>query len=288
MKKIATFFLILAISLSCTFALTAAQEKAEIKTKIAKLRQEINRLTGLKLTTSSKARIAKLVDLIEGHQARIEKLVERLAEIEKEELSKQREVEEKMPEHMVEEAKEEVIEEVVAPAPATPEGYVLPILKPPEIALEAKPGRVPWLTLEIGTVAGLFSASTGAFGEIRLPMRYVVGPATSSFRLAGGLAQSEDMSRRYAPIQIDAILNFPAGYFTGVENYLGAGLNYVVLTSGMKPGSIGGQMFYGVESTGFGGKLFGELGYGILRTGFTPSHRGITAMVGYRRQWIFY
>jgi len=54
------------------------------------------------------------------------------------------------------------------------------------------------------------------------------------------------------------------------------------LMSGRKQGTIGGEIFYGVESTGFGGIVFGELGYGLLRTGFSPSNRGVTVLVGYR------
>jgi hypothetical protein len=77
--------------------------------------------------------------------------------------------------------------------------------------------------------------------------------------------------------------NFPPDWFSGVENYLGFGLNYVVLTTGRVSGSAGGQVLYGVESEGFDGRLFGEIGYGIVRTGFSASQRGLTVMAGYRR-----
>lgn len=158
-------------------------------------------------------------------------------------------------------------------------------VQPEEVSDQPKPEKKKWLEFEIGSTAGLFSASTGAFGELRFALPYIFGPATTSLRIGGGIAQSEDTSRRYAPVQIDGILNFPAGWFTGVKNYLGAGLNYVVLTSGRIPGTIGGQAFYGVESGGFGGKLFGEMGFGILRTGFSPPHQGVTVLFGYRRDW---
>lgn len=140
---------------------------------------------------------------------------------------------------------------------------------------------------EIGGAVGLFAAATALNGELRFPLPYIFGPAVTSFRIAGGYAQSVDMGRRYASLQIDGIFNYPPGWFTGVDNYLGAGLNYVVLTSGRTSGSFGGEVFYGVEGTGFGGKLFGEIGYGILRTGFSPSHGGTTLLVGYRREWGF-
>ena len=73
-----------------------------------------------------------------------------------------------------------------------------------------------------------------------------------------------------------------------VENYVGGGLNYVVLTSGRVSGSLGGQLFYGIESKGFNGILFGELGIGILRTGFSPDHQGLTLLLGYRTNWLIY
>ncbi|MFC1511272.1 hypothetical protein ACFL5U_02690 [Candidatus Margulisiibacteriota bacterium] len=136
---------------------------------------------------------------------------------------------------------------------------------------------------EVGGSVGVFAGATSVSGEIRFPLLHVFGPARTSVRVAGGFAQSGDTGRRYVPVHLAGIFNFPAGWFTGVENYLGAGLNYVVYTTGRTTGSIGGELFYGVESEGFGGKLFGEMGYGMLRTGFSPSHKGMTLLVGYRR-----
>jgi hypothetical protein len=74
---------------------------------------------------------------------------------------------------------------------------------------------------------------------------------------------------------------------TGVENYLGAGLNYTVLTTGRVMGDLGGQVFYGVDSNGFGGTLFCEVGLAMLRTGFSPSQRGVTLLFGYRSDGLF-
>ncbi|MEA3492811.1 MAG: hypothetical protein U9R38_00305 [Candidatus Margulisiibacteriota bacterium] len=141
------------------------------------------------------------------------------------------------------------------------------------------------LEFEIGGLAGIFAGATGLYGELRLDLNRVYGPATTSVRLSGGFAQSESGDRRYAPIHIDGILNFPPGIITEVENYIGVGLNYVLRTTGQVPGAIGGEIFYGVQSEGFSGKLFGEIGYGVLRTGFTPAHSGLTLLIGYRRDW---
>ena len=136
---------------------------------------------------------------------------------------------------------------------------------------------------EIGGRAGLFASTTGIFGEVRFPLLRMVGLATTSVRLSGGFAQEEEGFRRYVPVCLDGMLNFPAGYITGVENYLGGGVNYVALTSGRVPGAFGGQVFYGVEGSGFGGKLFGEVGYGFMRTGFSAAQKGLSLMVGYRK-----
>ncbi|MBI5078504.1 hypothetical protein HZB08_00585 [Candidatus Saganbacteria bacterium] len=81
----------------------------------------------------------------------------------------------------------------------------------------------------------------------------------------------------------DLIINFPPGWLSGTRNYLGMGLNYVAFASGMSPGTIGGQFFYGVEGGGFGGKVFGEAGYGMLNAGSSAGSSGVTVLAGYRK-----
>ncbi|MFA5183816.1 MAG: hypothetical protein WC405_21135 [Syntrophales bacterium] len=135
----------------------------------------------------------------------------------------------------------------------------------------------------IGINGGFFGGATSLLGEFRLPLRMVFGPALTSLRVSAGLAQSRDAGTRYYPANVDLLFNFPPGWFTGTENYIGFGLNYVTATSMSKPGTIGGEVFYGVESEGFGGTVFGEVGYAILRTGFSPSHKGVTVLVGLRK-----
>jgi hypothetical protein len=68
-----------------------------------------------------------------------------------------------------------------------------------------------------------------------------------------------------------------------VENYLGVGLNYLVLTTGRRSGTVGGEAFYGIQSEGFGGMVFGEIGYAIMRTGFSASYKGASVLAGYRK-----
>jgi hypothetical protein len=182
------------------------------------------------------------------------------------------------------------------PAPAAkpkalPSQGAVPLVTP-EAGLEEGPAsaeaesgakvRIGGIKYEVGAVYGFFAGATTFLGEVRVPLRFVFGPATTALRLATGLAQSRDADKRYVPVNLDLVFNFPPGWFTGVENYIGCGLNYVALMSGRQPGTIGGELFYGVVSDGFGGVVFGELGYAMLRSENNPSHKGVTALVGYR------
>ena len=136
---------------------------------------------------------------------------------------------------------------------------------------------------EIGAEMGVFAGgSANLIAEARLPLRMVIGPAKLGLRVASGYVQDQSGGRKYVPVNLDLIFNFPPGWFTGTNNYIGFGLNYVALTSGRVAGTVGGEVFYGVESEGFGGTVFGEMGYTILRTGFSPSQKGITVLIGYR------
>ena len=90
MKKILSTLLAIFILQSLCLTLTLDQQEAQIKNQIKKIRSEITRLNSLKLATSSKARIAKLISLVEGHEARIQKMVEQLAVIERKRIQQQR------------------------------------------------------------------------------------------------------------------------------------------------------------------------------------------------------
>ncbi|MFC1568375.1 hypothetical protein ACFL37_01595 [Candidatus Margulisiibacteriota bacterium] len=259
-----TLILLLVIGLLHTVSTAAEVDvKEEVRTKIAKIEAEIARLGGRLGQIEDDAKVNQLLSIIEDHEAHLEKLKKNLVELEK---------------PKIEAATPEAVPETVPEVIAQPEAV-------PQRDEEVSPSRR--FNFEIGGMAGLFAATTGALGELRLPLPYIFGPATSSLRLAGGLCQSEDMSTRYASIHVDCILNFPAGWFTGVENYLGGGLNHVVRMTGPDTGTIGAQVFYGIESRGFGGKLFGEMGYGTLRSSTVSAHKGISVMVGYRRDWGF-
>ena len=140
---------------------------------------------------------------------------------------------------------------------------------------------------DVGFLAGFFAGASGVFGEVRVPVNVVIGPARPAVRLSTGFVQTTSADRRYVPVNLDLVLNLPPGWLSGVENYFGGGLNYTALTTGHKPGTIGGELFYGIQSDGFGGIVFGELGYAILRSGVAPANLGMTVTVGFREPFGF-
>lgn len=257
LKKSLLFFLVLSLLPCLVFAQVEDDERAaEIGDQITKVQNEITRLENRMAKEKASAKRMTFQQLIDGHKARIKKL-------------------------------EAELDKLTTPAVSTPEVEYVPF----EVKEEAVPtaevmaADAKRFKFEIGGGVGLFASATAIGGEVRFAMPYVFGPATTSLRLSGGLMQSGDGSRRYAPVCVDGVLNLPPECVTGVENYVGAGLNYVIVTTGRVSGTVGGEIFYGVQSEGFGGKLFGELGWGVLRTGFSPSHKGTTLIIGYRRDW---
>lgn len=186
------------------------------------------------------------------------------------------------------------IKEILYPRPKKPD-VKKPVFVPPppveistqealeeSISVEAKSAKkLIGFNYDLGGQGGVFAGTTGFFASARAPLGIVVGPAVTAVRLSAGLTQTMGSERRYAPVCLDLILNFPPGWFSGVENYLGAGFNYTARATG-GTGTVGGELFYGVQSEGFGGIVFGELGFAILRTGFAPSSSGLIVMVGFR------
>jgi hypothetical protein len=149
------------------------------------------------------------------------------------------------------------------------------------LSREAVKTRRIGVNYEAGLHGGVFAGTGGFFVGARVPLGLVLGPAVTALRLSAGLAQTMSGDRRYVPVSLDLVLNFPPGFFSGVENYLGGGLNYAARTNGGQ-GTVGGELFYGVQSEGFGGIVFGELGFAILRSGFAPSSSGLIVMIGFR------
>lgn len=192
------------------------------------------------------------------------------------------------------------IKKILYPKPKKKPAVKLPVRPPtaeampsleagPEesVSREVVPARRIGINYEVGLHGGVFAGTTGFFAGARVPLGIVLGPAVTAARLSSGLAQTMDTGRRYVPVCLDLIFNFPPGWFSGVENYLGGGLNYTALTTGRTQGTFGGELFYGIQSEGFGGIVFGELGFAILRTGFSPSNSGLIVAVGFREPFGF-
>lgn len=263
MRKALLLICLLLAFCGASFAqkLTAKQVKT-LNSQITKLQQEINRLNKKLKATKAKAARTAIIDKLDADRAQLAKLKASLA-------PKPAPAPKPAKHAPTFEAFAEATNEVEELIPVSPE-------------VEAREKFYSRTKNEVGLMGGFFAGATTWLGEVRFNVRKIIGPTTLSVRAATGLALSREQDRRFLPLNLDLIFSFPPGWFSGVENYLGAGLNYLVLTTGSKQGTFGGEAFYGIQSEGFGGMLFGELGYAIMRTGFSPSHKGVTVLVGYR------
>ncbi len=251
MRKLVLFLILLMVFISPLFAFEPDAMKIEtVNLEISKIKSEMERLEDRKMKYPAKAAVYD--GLLEEHRIKLEKLEQELINLQS------------PPEISV----------PVEIIPATPEV---------EEVKKEEPSVGQKLPFEIGGNFGALAGATCVNAEARFDLPYVLKAANSSSRISLGYAFGQDDARKYVPFCADIMLNLPPGKITGMDNYLGVGLNYVVITSGRVAGTIGGQMFYGVEAEGFGGKLFGELGYGILRTGFSSSHKGVTLLIGFRK-----
>jgi hypothetical protein len=267
-KKIAIIILLACFCLGAANAQALTkQQVAKQKAQLAKLEKDLNRLQNKLKSAKGKQLIADIKDKLDLERAQIKQIKQRLYPKAA-----------KLPTAKAATPEVAPLGETLTTVEAGGEEGLSSL----EAEGKAKLGSGD-LRHEIGGSAGFFAGTTAFLGEIRVPLRLIFGPATTTVRLATGLAQTKDSDRRLVPVNLDLIFNFPPGWFTGVENYLGAGLNYVALTSGRKQGTVGGQVSYGIVSSGFGGNVYGEIGYAILRTGFSPSYKGATVMVGFRK-----
>lgn len=87
------------------------------------------------------------------------------------------------------------------------------------------------------------------------------------------------------PLFVDGVINLPADLLGGVESYIGGGINYDLYGTGQQSGSIGGQVYAGIQGDlGLGGKSFVEVAYSIIRSGSSVklpySMKGIGINVG--------
>ena len=133
----------------------------------------------------------------------------------------------------------------------------------------------PYVGPELGLAAGLFANIPSVAGEVRFhKFLGIDGTAVKAgLRYAQG-KDANEVARKSALVFADGIINLNSG--PGAIYYLGGGLNYLAYTTGQVSGTVGGEMYLGVQE----GAFYGEAGYGAIRTGFSPSYKGLILNIG--------
>lgn len=180
--------------------------------------------------------------------------------------------------------KKAVTKKVVAPRPMAP---VAPVPPPPPMAPAPRPTPVvaPAPTgmfgmglktdISLGYIAG--KSVIAGRADIILADMLGMGPMVGlsdkavTWKIGLGGASGKDVSdveKKAIPLFVDGVINLPADLLGGVESYIGGGINYVLYGSEKKSGSIGGQVYAGIQGDlGLGGKSFVEVAYSIIRSG---------------------
>ncbi len=181
--------------------------------------------------------------------------------------------------------KKAVTKKVVAPRPMAP---VAPVPPPPPMAPAPRPTPVvaPAPTgmfgmglktdISLGYIAG--KSVIAGRADIILADMLGMGPMVGlsdkavTWKIGLGGASGTDVNdvkdKKAIPLFVDGVINLPADLLGGVESYIGGGINYVLYGSERKSGSIGGQVYAGIQGDlGLGGKSFVEVAYSIIRSG---------------------
>ncbi|HTY12594.1 MAG TPA: hypothetical protein VMD02_00235, partial [Candidatus Omnitrophota bacterium] len=160
---------------------------------------------------------------------------------------------------------------------ALPYGGLKPTLKEKD-RLEIEP------PLQIGVSLGVFS-SIPAFGlglVWNRPMAYEPLSIKTGILYAEG-KDSDQIDRKNLMIFADGVWRLGKASLDVVGMYLGAGANCLVMTTGRVQGQPGGEVYVGFDSkTGRSEFIYAELGYGAIRTGFSPTYKGLNAVLGVR------
>ncbi|NQU16422.1 MAG: hypothetical protein HQ564_00015 [Candidatus Saganbacteria bacterium] len=186
---------------------------------------------------------------------------------------------------------------------AVAEGTVAPpppvVVPPPPSHVSAAPaGALFGWGLDtagsIGYVAG--KSMLAVRGDVILPDPLGLGPIVGLpaesvvYKVGLGYATGKDgndADLKAIPLFVDGVILLPADLLGGIESYLGGGLNYLVYRSGQASGSLGGEIYYGIQGDlglGISGKSFAQVGYTILRTADTTTPRsakGVSIDVGH-------
>ena len=175
---------------------------------------------------------------------------------------------------------------VPPPPPPPPPPVAVPPPPPPVRVAPPAPAPTGLLGMGINTCmeGGLIAGMVGLSGNVLLadPMGLgaMVGlPANSVvYKLGAGYAQGNDINSqtwKAIPLTLGGLVMLPADMMGGIESFVGGGINYVVYRTGQTGGSIGGDVYVGMQGDlGLGGKTYGQVGYSILRTGSDTSKGG--------------
>ena len=167
---------------------------------------------------------------------------------------------------------------VVAPVIARPLVSVRPRV------VEVKPA-LPHQGPELGLSAGLFGAIPSVAGEIWF--HKFLGLEGTGVKVGFRYAQGKDageVMRKNAVISLDGTIDLNQG--PGAIFYLAGGPNYLAYTTGQKSGTLGGEVYLGVqEGSPAYGSLYAEAGYSAIRTGFSPSYKGLDLNLGFK--WVY-
>ena len=162
-----------------------------------------------------------------------------------------------------------------------------PLLPPKETPSKPLENREPLRT--IGISGGMIAGVPAVIGEIRIKRPFELRAITLKIDL--GYASGKDansIQRQHFPLIINGIYHLTPPGTPGVNSYLGLGLNLDLWTTDgttSKMGSMGADIFFGLERNAGAGKMFLEAGYDLLKTGFSPDHQGLGFSVGYRHPW---
>jgi len=129
----------------------------------------------------------------------------------------------------------------------------------------------------IGLSAGLFGGIPSVAAEIWFPNIF----DTAKFNLRSGVRYAQGEERKNALACLDGVYFFYDQ--TNFRAYLGGGLNYLAYTTGKTSGSVGGQLYLGMEAGSWhSGSFYLEAGYAAIRTGFSPAIKGLNLNIGYK------
>lgn len=163
---------------------------------------------------------------------------------------------------------------------------MMPMMPPAQGMMKAaKPEKLRTQpALEAGLSFGFFANIPAAVADLR--WHNIMDIERASARTGVIYAQGEDSNktlRKHALLFADAVYRLDSMAMEGAGTYVGAGLNYLVYTSGRVSGIWAGQVYLGLDSRISKREvLYVELGYGYIRTGFSPTYRGLNATIGYR------